>query len=105
WLASSRTNRKHHSCPTRRSSDLDEEQPARAVEQQEAQVAPAVPPGAQVRRAGAAVGRQGGGHLAHVETLQRGLHDHLAGELHATDRKSTRLNSSHVKISYAVFCL
>src|SRR5690606_41881237 len=26
---------------------------------------------------------------------------HLVGE----DRKSTRLNSSHVKISYAVFCL
>src|SRR5690606_39893367 len=24
---------------------------------------------------------------------------------HSTDRKSTRLNSSHVKISYAVFCL
>src|SRR5690606_20608844 len=24
---------------------------------------------------------------------------------HAADRKSTRLNSSHVKISYAVFCL
>src|SRR5690606_31572621 len=24
---------------------------------------------------------------------------------HASDRKSTRLNSSHVKISYAVFCL
>src|SRR5436309_10788652 len=30
-----------------------------------------------------------------------GLEDH--GE--AEDRKSTRLNSSHVKISYAVFCL
>src|SRR5439155_8525701 len=28
----------------------------------------------------------------------RGLHD-------PTDRKSTRLNSSHVAISYAVFCL
>src|SRR5690606_39831964 len=28
------------------------------------------------------------------------------GELgHESDRKSTRLNSSHVKISYAVFCL
>src|SRR5690349_25138598 len=28
------------------------------------------------------------------------------GEEHpATDRKSTRLNSSHVEISYAVFCL
>src|SRR5690606_41243945 len=25
--------------------------------------------------------------------------------LHKSDRKSTRLNSSHVKISYAVFCL
>src|SRR5690606_41586394 len=29
---------------------------------------------------------------------------HLPGR-HETDRKSTRLNSSHVKISYAVFCL
>src|SRR5207302_9644376 len=28
-----------------------------------------------------------------------------AGEKDALDRKSTRLNSSHVKISYAVFCL
>src|SRR5690606_40645616 len=27
------------------------------------------------------------------------------GELNRIDRKSTRLNSSHVKISYAVFCL
>src|SRR5690554_7091024 len=25
--------------------------------------------------------------------------------VHAEDRKSTRLNSSHVRISYAVFCL
>src|SRR5690349_23943917 len=36
--------------------------------------------------------------------------DHLAAALHADadfrlDRKSTRLNSSHVEISYAVFCL
>src|SRR5690606_40294930 len=29
----------------------------------------------------------------------------LGRGLHAEDRKSTRLNSSHVKISYAVFCL
>src|SRR5690625_5443542 len=28
-----------------------------------------------------------------------------AGDLLLTDRKSTRLNSSHVAISYAVFCL
>src|ERR1035438_10738234 len=29
----------------------------------------------------------------------------IAVELAATDRKSTRLNSSHLGISYAVFCL
>src|SRR5690606_37261373 len=29
----------------------------------------------------------------------------MAGVAAAQDRKSTRLNSSHVKISYAVFCL
>src|SRR5690348_17418706 len=32
-------------------------------------------------------------------------HDLLAGEGVARDRKSTRLNSSHPSISYAVFCL
>src|SRR5256886_8272907 len=30
------------------------------------------------------------------------VHD---GEAHTSDRKSTRLNSSHSQISYAVFCL
>src|SRR5690606_41948550 len=30
---------------------------------------------------------------------------HAGGHVHDPDRKSTRLNSSHVKISYAVFCL
>src|SRR5947209_13495786 len=29
----------------------------------------------------------------------------IADEHHAPDRKSTRLNSSHANISYAVFCL
>src|SRR6202021_4195766 len=37
-----------------------------------------------------------GNHLA--------LHFHCRGQL-AGDRKSTRLNSSHANISYAVFCL
>src|SRR5690349_24262067 len=32
-----------------------------------------------------------------------GIDDELAGQ--RRDRKSTRLNSSHVEISYAVFCL
>src|SRR3989442_4945126 len=31
--------------------------------------------------------------------------DHKPNELSGGDRKSTRLNSSHVRISYAVFCL
>src|SRR2546427_8180626 len=37
--------------------------------------------------------------LAAVEDQHRG------GEQHGEDRKSTRLNSSHSQISYAVFCL
>src|SRR5436309_9012270 len=36
---------------------------------------------------------------------QRSDRDNVKWTLRATDRKSTRLNSSHVKISYAVFCL
>src|SRR3989442_7644180 len=37
-----------------------------------------------------------GAHRAPVEQVRRS---------HPLDRKSTRLNSSHVRISYAVFCL
>src|SRR2546430_8509375 len=35
----------------------------------------------------------------------RQLADEMAEECEARDRKSTRLNSSHSQISYAVFCL
>src|SRR3712207_8089097 len=35
----------------------------------------------------------------------RGSGDHQRVTTPATDRKSTRLNSSHANISYAVFCL
>src|SRR5690606_39522562 len=45
----------------------------------------------------------------HVGTLHFTCKDvmrHFEGDMHeGEDRKSTRLNSSHVKISYAVFCL
>src|SRR5690606_40639079 len=34
-----------------------------------------------------------------------GVTHFLNGNVEEVDRKSTRLNSSHVKISYAVFCL
>src|SRR5215203_6595320 len=38
--------------------------------------------------------------------LERVVHDeHLAPDGDVEDRKSTRLNSSHANISYAVFCL
>src|SRR3712207_8321674 len=41
---------------------------------------------------------------ADVGFLERVGADHLAPDLPG-DRKSTRLNSSHANISYAVFCL
>src|SRR5690606_40028036 len=36
---------------------------------------------------------------------KRGAQNTRKTQLYIGDRKSTRLNSSHVKISYAVFCL
>src|SRR3712207_7375239 len=54
-------------------------------------------PGRHVRPRRAAV-------LGHVG--QRLDHHEVRGDLHRRgDRKSTRLNSSHANISYAVFCL
>src|SRR5947207_12810666 len=38
-------------------------------------------------------------------TNKDGLHHRSPGHRDAKDRKSTRLNSSHTVISYAVFCL
>src|SRR5690606_41909607 len=70
-----------HSFPTRRSSDLADER----LEER----------GQDALQKVAGVGAGG-------------LHDGLGGGESAHgcgDRKSTRLNSSHVKISYAVFCL
>src|SRR5256885_13062216 len=40
-----------------------------------------------------------------VACLQLGALDYEAKPFHLEDRKSTRLNSSHLVISYAVFCL
>src|SRR5690606_42052101 len=58
-----------------------------------------------------------GRSTAHRHWRRRGVGRRIPGRSHASlparvvrrrsrrDRKSTRLNSSHVKISYAVFCL
>src|SRR5690606_41826934 len=45
------------------------------------------------------------GRRAHRVPGPQGTGRSRDGESHRRDRKSTRLNSSHVKISYAVFCL
>src|SRR5690349_24251854 len=48
--------------------------------------------------------RHGRGYLVeHAGTVEAGHLDHRVAA--PADRKSTRLNSSHVEISYAVFCL
>src|SRR5438874_9654729 len=78
-----------HSFPTRRSSDLSAEttstqSPAYAIAYQRDRTD-------QCRQ---------GGHEPNIEVL-----DHPGGTGRCGDRKSTRLNSSHVEISYAVFCL
>src|SRR5690606_8243309 len=57
------------------------------------------------RTVGAVVAVVGGGQLARMmQQAAIGLDVRLRVLVEA-DRKSTRLNSSHVKISYAVFCL
>src|SRR5690606_39590784 len=46
----------------------------------------------------------GPGDVAAILSV-RGLRHKRLSAITRTDRKSTRLNSSHVKISYSVFCL
>src|SRR5207253_3765319 len=45
------------------------------------------------------------GYLDGEETALRSADGQHGGVWYSRDRKSTRLNSSHVAISYAVFCL
>src|SRR5690606_41809371 len=87
-----------HSFPTRRSSDLRSSSPVKET---------LTPPwslraGGSRRRcrdAGVLALRTGAaGQRSRGRRVVRGGAEHR-------DRKSTRLNSSHVKISYAVFCL
>src|SRR5699024_12224245 len=59
-----------------------------------------VPRRARVLDAGCGSGRHGG-YLAEAGHQVVGVD----GDPELIDRKSTRLNSSHVSISYAVFCL
>src|SRR5690349_22032345 len=85
--------------PTRRSSDLEE----RRVRHQRA---PAAAP-ARFELLGDGIGGDRCGQLlGRLEDQRRRELDRLgAARIQREDRKSTRLNSSHVEISYAVFCL
>src|SRR5690606_41894086 len=91
--------------PTRRSSDLagarDHQRPAARAEEWQRQPLgrqqPDVPPDIDQELAEPEK-RDAPGHIGREE-LPRTLGSS------SRDRKSTRLNSSHVKISYAVFCL
>src|SRR5690606_41865795 len=75
-----------HSFPTRRSSDLHG------------------PPGRRATEEGGAHPRRARRLVSPSPRFWRGAR-HMARGGPLSDRKSTRLNSSHVKISYAVFCL
>src|SRR5207249_8097629 len=80
-----------HSFPTRRSSDLRE--PVRVEARQQAMLQrPPPDPYAKRLVGGEALARRPVAH--ELDALEQ-----------SQDRKSTRLNSSHVSISYAVFCL
>src|SRR5207302_8771137 len=86
WLRGSGPPRPLHSFPTRRSSDL--EQARSLIQQADALGEPPEDP-----------------LLVFSVLYAFWVEDREHQQRIFGDRKSTRLNSSHVKISYAVFCL
>src|SRR5206468_12562802 len=85
-----------HSFPTRRSSDLTELS-ERAIRRYAQRGKPSVTFERQRRREGLM--------LVRTVTYRGFVLDRDVEPLPNPDRKSTRLNSSHDQISYAVFCL
>src|SRR5690606_40424423 len=90
-----------HSFPTRRSSDLAQ---IKGFTGQGVSLLLQLPEGFSQL---SALSRQSGAVQQCTAALHAGQHRHQGNfqRLKQLDRKSTRLNSSHVKISYAVFCL
>src|SRR5690606_41765777 len=89
-----------HSFPTRRSSDL-----MRGRRPRRPPRTPCVPRSKARRQTACAAHERRA--VARLANRAQAWEQNLLGTLGpaAQDRKSTRLNSSHVKISYAVFCL
>src|SRR5207249_10059817 len=96
FCSPSSPSRDLHSFPTRRSSDLN--RIPRLIF-----VAPPIGEGSDRN----VVSCQFVGDLVRLESMMERTDfvSELLRDLHLRDRKSTRLNSSHVSISYAVFCL
>src|SRR5690606_41903254 len=90
-----------HSFPTRRSSDLGaRQQQCVGVEQRHAHVVHIA--GLEVAIPHAVLAPEPGSSVRDHDGLRGPRGSRSEQQI---DRKSTRLNSSHVKISYAVFCL
>src|SRR5205807_10290271 len=94
FFAPPRALRHPHSFPTRRSSDLENR--SSAANGFAAEI---------TSRAHAHHIKQAGGECRESIYLRWVLHENESNESDTGDRKSTRLNSSHLVISYAVFCL
>src|SRR5690606_41313949 len=86
-----------HSYPTRRSSDLADAEPESLRETIQRFK------GRTARETNRVLSRSG--PLWQRDWFDRWMRNDTEVARTAGDRKSTRLNSSHVKISYAVFCL
>src|SRR5690606_41664835 len=90
-----------HSFPTRRSSDLHY---AQSKGSRVRILFPMITTLEELRRLRAIL-RRASRQLAEQKKPYADVPMGMMLEVPAADRKSTRLNSSHVKISYAVFCL
>src|SRR5205814_9388750 len=88
-----------HSFPTRRSSDLDVEVPINSTSRQRDSSEKRIHPRGHTPHASGPPGRA----WSSSTTRLAGGPDAISRR--PRDRKSTRLNSSHLGISYAVFCL
>src|SRR5690606_41365767 len=90
-----------HALPPRRSSDLRARHGARAHDELALLLAQARDVGDRRLQGHLHLGQRGNRHPKRELLVQHMILANVA----VRDRKSTRLNSSHVKISYAVFCL
>src|SRR5262245_62864444 len=84
-----------HSCPTRRSSDLKRNETLIAMIERNVRV--------PVKVMGDLRAQLAACHISESSLIE--LARHYGPDKIQRDRKSTRLNSSHLGISYAVFCL